>query len=59
MLKKKLKPGDGMCVFYILYNVRPIYAYLASSVVEVISIADESFLKVLENQDEKYIINHK
>ena len=55
-LKKRLKPGDGMGVFYILYNVRPIYAYLAASGVEVISITDESFLKVLNKEDEKYLM---
>ena len=58
-LKKRLKPGDGMGIFYILYNVRPIYAYLAASGVEVISISDESFYKVLNKEDEKYLIKFK
>ena len=58
-LKTRLKPGDGMGVFYILYNVRPIYAYLAASGVEVISITDESFLKVLNKEDEKYLKKFK
>ena len=58
-LKKRLKPGDGMGVFYILYNVRPIYAYLAASGVEVISISDESFLKVLNKEDEKYLMKFR
>ena len=58
-LKKRLKPGDGMGVFYILYNVRPIYAYLAASAVEVISITDESFLKVLNKEDEKYLMKFR
>ena len=58
-LKKRLKPGDGIGVFYILYNVRPIYAYLAASGVEVISISDESFLKVLNKEDEKYLIKFR
>ena len=58
-LKKRLKPGDGMGIFYILYNVRPIYAYLAASGVEVISISDESFYKVLNQEDEKYLIKFK
>jgi len=59
MLKKRLKPGDGMGVFYILYKVRPIYAYLAASGVEVISITDENFLKVLKSQDEKYMLKFR
>lgn len=50
-LKKRLKPGDGMGVFYIIYKVQPIYAYLAASGVEVISITDENFLKVLSKED--------
>ena len=54
MLKKRLKPGDGMGVFYILYEVRPIYAYIAASGVEVISISEESFLKVLKKEDERF-----
>ena len=58
-LKKRLKPGDGMGIFYILYNVRPIYAYLAASGVEVISITDESFLKVLNKEDEKYLMKFR
>ena len=58
-LKKRLKPGDGMGVFYILYNVRPIYAYLAASGVEVISITDENFLKVLNKEDEKYLMKFR
>ena len=58
-LKKRLKPGDGMGVFYILYNVRPIYAYLAASGVEVISISDENFLNVLAKTDEKYLNKFK
>ena len=58
-LKKRLKPGDGMGVFYILYKVRPIYAYLAASGVEVISISDESFLKVLSKEDQRYFNKFK
>ena len=54
MLKKRLKPGDGMGVFYILYQVRPIYAYIAASGVEVISISEESFLKVLKKEEERF-----
>ena len=54
MLKKRLKPGDGIGVFYILYQVRPIYAYIAASGVEVISISEENFLKVITKEDEKY-----
>ena len=52
MLKKRLKPGDGIGVFYILYKVRPIYAYVAASGVEVVSISEENFLKVLNKEDE-------
>ena len=48
-----------MGVFYILYNVRPIYAYLAASGVEVISITDENFLKVLNKEDEKYLMKFR
>jgi len=59
MLKKRLKPGDGMGVFYILYQVRPIYAYIAASGVEVISISEESFLKVLEKEDERFFRKFK
>ena len=58
-LKKRLKPGDGMGIFYILYNIRPIYAYLAASGVEVISISDESFLKVLNKEDQRYLNKFK
>ena len=58
-LKKRLKPGDGMGVFYIIYKVQPIYAYLAASGVEVISITDENFLKVLSKEDEKYFLKFK
>ena len=58
-LKKRLKPGDGMGVFYILYNLRPIYAYLAASGVEVISISDENFVNVLNNADERYLNKFK
>ena len=58
-LKKRLKPGDGMGIFYILYKVRPIYAYLAASGVEVISISDESFFKVLSKEDERYLNKFK
>ncbi len=54
MLKKRLKPGDGIGVFYILYKVRPIYAYIAASGVEVISISEENFLKVLNKEDPMY-----
>ena len=54
MLKKRLKPGDGIGVFYILYQIRPIYAYIAASGVEVISISEENFLKVLNKEDSKY-----
>ena len=54
MLKKRLKPGDAMGVFYILYQVRPIYTYIAASGVEVISISEESFLKVLEKEEERF-----
>ena len=54
MLKKRLKPGDGIGVFYILYEVRPIYAYIAASGVEVISISEENFLKVLNKEDSKF-----
>jgi hypothetical protein len=54
MLKKRLKPGDGMGVFYIMYQVRPIYAYIAASGVEVISISEDNFLKVLNKEDEKF-----
>ncbi len=54
MLKKRLKPGDGMGVFYIMYEVRPIYAYIAASGVEVISISEDNFLKVLNKEDEKF-----
>jgi len=59
MLKKRLKPGDGMGTFYILYQVRPIYAYIAASGVEVISISEESFLKVLNKEDERYFRKFK
>ena len=52
MLKKRLKPGDGIGVFYILYKIRPIYAYVAASGVEVVSISEENFLKVLNKEDE-------
>ena len=52
MLKKRLKPGDGIGVFYILYKVRPIYAYVAASGVEVVTISEENFLKVLNKEDE-------
>ena len=58
-LKKRLKPGDGMGMFYILYNINPIYAYLAASGVEVISISDESFLKVLNKEDQRYLNKFK
>ena len=54
MLKKRLKPGDGIGVFYILYKVRPIYAYVAASGVEVVSISEENFLKVLDKEDEVF-----
>ena len=54
MLKKRLKPGDGMGVFYIMYQVRPIYTYTAASGVEVVSISEENFLKVLNKQDAKF-----
>ena len=54
MLKKRLKPGDGIGVFYILYRVRPIYAYVAASGVEVISISEENFLKVLDKEEETF-----
>lgn len=54
MLKKRLKPGDGMGVFYIMYQVRPIYTYTAASGVEVVSITEENFLKVLSKQDAKF-----
>ena len=54
MLKKRLKQGDGIGVFYILYKVRPIYAYIAASGVEVISISEENFLKVLNKEDPMY-----
>ena len=59
MLRKRLKPGDGMGTFYILYQVRPIYAYIAASGVEVISISEESFLKVLNKEDERYFRKFK
>ena len=59
MLKKRLKPGDGMGVFYILYQVRPIYAYIAASGVEVVSISEESFLKVLKKEDERFLRKFK
>ena len=59
MLKKRLKPGDGMGVFYILYQVRPIYAYIAASGVEVISISEESFLKVLNKEDDRFLRKFK
>jgi hypothetical protein len=59
MLKKRLKPGDGMGTFYILYQIRPIYAYIAASGVEVISISEESFMKVLSKEDERYLRKFK
>ena len=59
MLKKRLKPGDGMGTFYILYQIRPIYAYIAASGVEVISISEESFMKVLNKEDERYLRKFK
>ena len=59
MLKKRLKPGDGMGVFYIIYQVRPIYAYIAASGVEVISISEENFLKVLNKEDDRFFRKFK
>ena len=42
-----------------MYNVRPIYEYKAASGVEVISISEENFLKVINKEDEKYMKRFK
>ena len=59
MLKKRLKPGDGLGMFYILYQVRPIYAYIAASGVEMISISEENLLKVLKKDNERFLRKFK
>ena len=48
-----------MGVFYIIYQVRPIYAYIAASGVEVISISEENFLKVLNKEDDRFFRKFK
>ena len=48
-MKKRLKPGDVIGHFYILFDIpRPNYIYKAATFVEVISIEKSKLLKLFD-----------
>lgn len=51
LLKKRQKPGDFIGHFYVLFDVKPSYEYKAASTVEVVSLENSLFLKILKEDD--------
>ena len=57
LLKKRLKPGDIIGHFYILYDLKPNYVYRAATKIEVISIEKKKIMKLFDKMIDKKIFN--
>ena len=56
-LKKRLKPGDIIGDFYILYDLKPNYAFVAATRIEIISVEKKKLMKLLNSMNDIKIFN--
>jgi hypothetical protein len=57
-LKIRLKPGDVIGHFYLLYDLKPNYAFVAATRIEVISVEKKKLMKLFDNMIDKKIYNN-